>query len=92
MDQIKGPLDSLLKELKVRVRDTDPEKAVAECFSGKEAEHARFRSLAKGVLRISVDSSTWMYYFNLHKKRLMQAVTARLPEVKEIVFLIGEIN
>ena len=92
MDQIKGPLDSLLKQLKSRVREIDPEQVVAECFPAKEAEHLRYRSLAKGVLRISVDSSTWLYYFNLHKKRLMEAVTARLPEVKEIVFSIGDIN
>jgi hypothetical protein len=91
MEPIKGAVESLLANLKSRcVRGAGAKEIVCAAFSKKEQAHMRVISCQRGKLRIAVDSSTWLYYFNLKKKALTEQIAAGLPEVKELVFVIGE--
>ncbi len=95
MEAIKDTLDVLLKELASRNEksaEQAPEYLVKKIFSRKEAEHARVSFLKNGALYIKVDSSTWLYYFNLHKKELSKKFSARNPQIKSLKFSMGEFS
>ncbi len=79
MEAIKETLEVLLKDLKVRkerVSTISPEFLAKKVFSRKESEHAQAGFLKNGIFYIKVDSSTWLYYFNLHKKELLEKLKA----------------
>lgn len=93
METIKGTVDALLENLKSRVvRGGGVEEIILGAFSKKEREHIRVIPCRGGRVKIAVDSSTWLYYFNLRKKELFQKIVAHFPEAKEISFIIGEIG
>ncbi len=95
MEAIKDTLDVLLKELasrKEKSAEQSPENLVKKIFSRKEAEHARASFLKNGVLSIKTDSSTWLYYFNLHKKELTEKFSALNPQIKSLKFSLGEFS
>ncbi len=95
MEQIKGAVEALLSRLKEKSRKNEfpkgsPEELIKKVFSRKEQEHVRFGYFRGGVLGISVESSSWIYYFNIKKEKLLAAVRAVSPAVKDIRFRIGE--
>lgn len=93
MENIKGTVESLLETLKSRVvRGGGVEEIVLGVFSKKEQEHICVRPARRGMVRIAVDSSTWLYYFNLKKKELTEKIAASLPEVKDLSFVIGDVS
>lgn len=90
MEPIRGAVESLLAGLKARAKEGDPEQAVAESFSEEERRHVRFASLEKGRLRLAVDSSAWLYSFNLKRRALTASLAKKVPAIKEISFFIGK--
>jgi hypothetical protein len=93
MEPIKETVESLLAGLKSRAcRNGGVEEIISGVFSKKELAHIRVMPSRAGRVRIAVDSSSWLYYFNLQKRELTEKITAQMAEVKEIVFVIGEIK
>jgi hypothetical protein len=93
MEQIKGAVESLLESLKTRGNSRDRGEIIRGAFSAKELRHLRVMpSRLPARVRIAVDSSTWLYYFNLRKKTLTEKIAESMPEVKEIVFVIGTVE
>ncbi len=95
MEAIKETLEVLLKDLKVRkdrVSTISPEFLAKKVFSRKESEHAHAGFLKNGVFYIKVDSSTWLYYFNLHKKELLEKLSGQNSQIKDLKFSMGEIS
>jgi hypothetical protein len=93
MEQIKETVATVVAGLKSRgCRGEGAEESISGAFSKKEQEHIRVEPCRAGKALIAVDSSTWLYYFNLKKKELLEKIAAAMPEVKEIVFIIGNIN
>jgi hypothetical protein len=93
VEAIKQPLEALLKELEARkekASQMDPEFLAKKVFSRKEAPHARVGSFKNGALFLKVDSSTWLYYFNLHKKELLEKFSGANAQIKELKFGLGE--
>jgi hypothetical protein len=94
METIKQTLDVLLKDLRVRkenAAEVSPDFLVKKVFSRKELEHCQAGSLKNGVLQIKVDSSTWLYYFNLHKKEALGKLSSQNYQIKDLKFSLGEI-
>ena len=94
MEAIKETLDLLLKDLKDRknkAAEIAPEFLAQKAFSRKEFLHCQAGGLRSGVLQIKVDSSTWLYYFNLHKKELLEKFSGHNSQIKDIKFSLGEI-
>ncbi|MFH0762975.1 MAG: DciA family protein [Candidatus Omnitrophota bacterium] len=59
----------------------------------KELKHIKFNYFKGGVLGVGVDSSTWLYSFNLKKEKLLKFLNNNPGiQLKEIRFNIGEIK
>jgi predicted nucleic acid-binding Zn ribbon protein len=93
VEAIRQPLEVLLKELQLRkekAADLSPEFLAKKVFSRKEALHARTGAFKNGVLYLKADSSTWLYYFNLHKKELLEKFSQANSQIKDLKFSLGE--
>ena len=94
MEPIKQALDELFKDLQARkekAAELNPDFLVKKVFSRKELEHCRAGYFKNGILQIKVDSSTWLYYFNLHKKEALEKISGQNPQIKDLKFSLGEI-
>ena len=49
-----------------------------------------FEKFKNGILNVSVDSSTWLYYLSLQKKELLKKMRGLTDKVKDIRFSLGE--
>jgi predicted nucleic acid-binding Zn ribbon protein len=56
------------------------------------AQHSTVTDFKKGVLRINVDSSAWLYQLNMHKAAFLKGLKSELPEITDIVYKVGKIN
>jgi hypothetical protein len=92
MEPIKGAVEQLLAGLKARGPAPDAEEIILSAFSKKELAHIRVSPARQGRVRIVVDSSAWLYHFNLKKKELAGKICAGLPGTKEVSFVIGEVG
>lgn len=95
MEPIKQTLDELFKDLQARkekAAEVSPDFLTKKVFSRRELEHCQAGSLKNGVLRIKVDSSTWLYYFNLHKKEALEKFGGQNSQIKDLKFSLGEIS
>ena len=92
MEPIKQTITSILQDLrekKEKASFENPEDLLKKGLARKELSHVKFSSFAKGVLRLKVDSSTWLYYLNLRKDALITRFSEDLPGIKNISFSIG---
>jgi hypothetical protein len=93
VEAIKQPLEALLKELEARkekASQLNPEFLAKKIFSRKEIPHARVGFFKNGILYLKADSSTWLYYFNLHKKELLEKFSGANAQIKDLRFGLGE--
>jgi hypothetical protein len=92
VEPIKQTISSILQELrqkKEKASFRDPADILKKGLAKKELSHVEFSSFAKGILRLKVDSSTWLYYLNLRKDALITRFSEDLPGIKDIKFSIG---
>jgi len=95
MDNIKNTILSVLKNLETRTeqaRIADPARHFNEIFTKKELRHLKPAYFRKGIVAVTVDSSSWMYHLSLRKQELLRKLSALNPDVKDIRFVIGEID
>ena len=95
MEPIKNSVLSLLSDLKAKRKNPvfpDPEGLLKNAFAKKELGHIKFDSVKNGILYITVDSSVWIYYLNMQKKRILTRLAARSTGIKDIRFKIGEVG
>jgi hypothetical protein len=93
MEKIKDVVADVLKGWKEKKHAQDePELLLPKILSKRELRHVKFRYLRKGVLGITVDSSSWLYQFNLQKPGLLAKIGKKSKAIKEIRFYIGEIE
>jgi hypothetical protein len=95
MEPIKNSVLSLLSDLKAKKKDpafSDPESLLKNSFAKKELGHIKFGTVKNGILYITVDSSVWIYYLNMQKKRILTRLAERSSGIKDIRFKIGEVG
>lgn len=93
METIKNVLEGLMQSLQDKEPAGDkPGAILKKVLSAKEREHASFDYFKKGTMGVSVDSSPWLYYFNLQKNNLLAKLCKQSKAIKDIRFRIGEIN
>ena len=91
METIKDIVTDVIEGLKDKKRAQDePEVLLKRVLPKKELGHVKFRYLRKGVLGITVDSSTWIYQLNLQKSELLAKLGKKSKGIKDIRFYIGE--
>lgn len=95
MEAIKDTLQRVMQsweaKVKLSARD-DPQALLKKCLTKKESGHIKFRYFKKGVLGTNVDSSTWLYYFNLQKEPILSKLRKRSEKIKDIRFHIGDLK
>jgi len=93
MEQIKEIVINVIGHLqtkKMEANDQDPNELLKKALTKKELEHIKVNYFKRGVLNLSVDSSAWLYNFNLQKQNLIARLNKHLGGIKDIRFYIGE--
>ena len=95
METIKDIVRDVIQDLtseKRQNRADDPQAILKKILTTRELRHIRFNYFKKGVLGLSVDSSSWLYNLNLQKEELLARLQRNSGAIKEIRFRIGEIK
>ncbi len=95
MEKIQDTLKSVLQALEVkksRLSGDNPYDWMEELFSKKELQHIKFQYLRQGTLGVHVDSSAWLYHFNLKKEGLLARLGKKDATVKNIHFRLGGVK
>jgi len=95
MELIKDTLKAVFAKIGQRSpadSSSDPFMWLKKTLTKRELGHIKVNYFRDGVLGINVDSSSWLYYFNLNKKALLEKISKRTDKLKEIHFYLGEIN
>jgi hypothetical protein len=93
MEEIKETVKKLLGELKAKntgLFTDDPENLLKKVLAKQAFEHIKLYTFRNGILNVSVDSSTWLYYLSLQKKELLKKMRGLTDKVKDIRFSLGE--
>lgn len=95
MEPIKDTIRNVIQELSVkkpRKAEDDPANWLKKILTKRELEHIKVKQFKHGVLSLSIDSSAWLYNFNLKKEGLMARIQTDHAEIKDIKFRIGDIK
>ncbi len=57
----------------------------------QELKHTRIVEFENGILKIHIDSSAWLYQFNIKKKIILEQLKEEIPQVQQIIFKIGKV-
>ena len=95
MERISDTIQNVIQELTSKQSadpgDT-PEAWLKKALTKRELGHIKFQYLRKGVLGLTVDSSSWLYSLNLKKEVLLNKLKASSSQIREIRFSIGDIK
>lgn len=92
MESIKDTLKNVMEGLKAKQNDDDPQVLLKKILTKKELAHIKFNYFRKGILGLSVDSSSWLYKLNLEKEDILQGLNRENKAVKDIRLRIGEVK
>ena len=95
MDAVRDIVKNVMQELetkKTALSKDDPRALLKKVLTKKELGHIKFNYFRKGVVNVSVDSSTWLYHLNLQKKVLLDKLIKESGSIKDIRFRIGDIE
>ena len=94
MEPLKNTVDQLMAGLAAKKNsscDAGPEQWLKKALTKKELGHIKVKYFSKGILGLSVDSSTWLYALSLKKEDLLGKLKKDNPGLKNIILRIGEI-
>lgn len=95
MEKIKDTLKTVLQVLASRKgfsRD-HPQALLEKTLNKKELIHTKVSYFKKGVLGLSVDSSSWCYHLNLKKEALLAKLGKKSRgSIKDIHLHLGDIK
>ena len=92
MDAIKDVVDKLFCAWQKRLEDSGgvtPEDLLKKILTKSECKHIKFNYFKDGSLGLLVDSSAWLYKFNMRKLELSAKLKTELPGFKELRLKIG---
>jgi hypothetical protein len=94
VERIRDTLIAVMQGLTEKGSAAKPDAQVAlkKSLTKKELEHIKLNYFKKGVVHLSVDSSSWLYRFSLKKEDLLLRLSRVSPEIKDIRFRIGEVK
>jgi len=95
MESIKNTLQSIMQGLvakKAGVLLDGPEELLKKFLTKRELKHIKFNYFKRGVVNISVDSSSWLYQLNLQKQDLLAKLCGQSNKIKDVRFRLGEVK
>ncbi len=63
-----------------------------EVFSKEEKKHTTVREFHEGTLTIQVDNSAYLFQMNLKRAKILERFQQGVPEIKTILFKMGNIK
>jgi len=93
MEAIQETVAHVMQRIKTKksgAGDKGPDDSLKKILTKKELQHIKVNYFKKGILCLSVDSSAWLYNFNLKKESLITKLNKELGGIKDIRFYIGE--
>jgi hypothetical protein len=93
MEHLKNILDVVMKGIDVKKNascEAGPQQWLKKTLTKKELEHIKVKYFSKGVLGLSVDSSSWLYILSLKKEELLESLKKENSAIKNISLRIGE--
>jgi len=94
VEPIKETIIGLIHSWESRKKDDlaeDPDELLKKILTKKEIGHIKVDYFRKGILGLSVDSSSWLYHLNLRKKQILEGLQKESRNIKEIRLRIGEV-
>ena len=92
--RLKEAIAGFMQKLEEKKKDPpqdDPASFLKKAFTKKELEHIKSSYFKDGVLRIGVDSSSWLYALSLKKEEKLDKLRGKFKVIiKEIRFSLGE--
>lgn len=92
MDAIKSTILSVMESLaakKTQEPAENSEQVLKKVLTKKQLAHIKFNYFRKGILGISVDSSSWLYSLSLQKEKILSELKKEIKSLKDIRFNIG---
>jgi len=87
---IKMLLDEYLNKAKNELITISRIQSVIDKILNNETiKHIKIKKIEKGDIFFISDSSTFIYTFNLEKKKLLEEISKKIPEIKNIKIEIG---
>ncbi|MCK5392963.1 MAG: hypothetical protein KAJ14_05800 [Candidatus Omnitrophica bacterium] len=87
---IKMLLDEYLNKAKIEcTRISKIESIVYKILNNETTKHIKIKEINKGNVFFISDSSTFIYTFNLEKQKLLEEISKKIPEIKNIKIEIG---
>jgi hypothetical protein len=93
MELLKKTLDVVMRGIDIKNTascEAGPQRWLKKALTKKELEHIKVKYFSKGILGLSVDSSSWLYILSLKKEKLLESLKKENPELKNINLRIGE--
>ena len=93
MEQIKDIVSKVIAGLSAGKPQTQwkIQKAWTSVCDKKTLNHTAIAGLQKGELTVHVDTPTWLFHMNLHKRKLLDGIKKEAPEILNVHFRIGKI-
>ncbi|MCX5695909.1 MAG: DciA family protein [Candidatus Omnitrophica bacterium] len=95
MEKIKDTIELVIQDLlskKSGLNDEGPQAWIRKVLTKKELGHIKLQYFRKGILGLSVDSSSWMYSLNLKKETLLNKLKKCSQDITDIHFNIGDLR
>ncbi len=95
MEAIKDTIKNVMRGLKAKKigpAADSPEALLKKFLTKKELTHIKFNYFKRGIVNISVDSSSWLYQLNLQKEALLGKFARQTKAIKDIRFRLGEVK
>ena len=95
MELLKNTVEEVMRGIKSKKTtcpDAGPQEWLKKALTKRELGHIKVKYFSKGVLGLSVDSSSWLYILGLKKDELLESLKKENPGLKNISLRIGEIS
>jgi hypothetical protein len=95
MEPIRETLKIVMADLSGEKKFFAPdacEESLKKTLTKRELGHIRINYFKKGVLGLSVDSSSWLYAFNLKKEEILMKLKQENNAIQRIVLRLGEMH
>lgn len=92
MEEIKDTIQEVMRALEGKKKASpldNPQVLLERTLSAKELKHIKPHYFKKGILSINVDSSSWLYQFNLKKADLLAQLGKQTAKIRDIRFRLG---
>jgi hypothetical protein len=82
----------VLTQRQIAVPDGSLSGLLKKVLTKSELEHIKINYFKGGVLNLFVDSSSWLYNFNLKKEQILKQLQEEDKKIKDLRLRIGDVK